>query len=167
VANRKRSRWIDVPAISGENMEMSRRHMFKSVAAGSVIVASGLALPVPAAKAQSGQAKRSSNETTVDASKVKVTRLTEGGLHSFFGICAGDTTPGPFGITINSLPFGTKVISVWVTEVYEGASNLGAAIVSTTSVQLAGSGMYCRVLGNLDWDHNLRLGCQCIYGPES
>jgi hypothetical protein len=86
------------------------------------------------------------------------------GLWSFFGRQTPDAAPG-WNILNLTIPAGTSVISVWMTEWIQGnLSHAGSAWFTTTSVQLYNNGNNCRVRYYLDWGSYLPAGYQVILG---
>jgi len=87
-------------------------------------------------------------------------------LRTFFARISPDSTPGRNQLTINGLPSGTRVISVWMTEwLSPDNPHAGNAVFSTQSVQLYANGTKCRVIYHSSWGSHLPAAAQVIYGP--
>jgi hypothetical protein len=83
-------------------------------------------------------------------------------LGFFFGRTVPDAQPGRNVLTL-TIPNGTQVISVWMTEWIGGnKSHAGGAFYYTRSVQLFQNGSRCRVIFDLDWNSSLPAGYQVI-----
>ncbi len=151
--------------------DVTRRNAIKLAAAAGVVAAVGATAGADDKKTGklvgSGTtvSDPKSNMMELEVGKAKVRELANG-LNSFFSRTTPDGSPGRNVLTINGLPAGTRVISVWITEWSEGNKpHAGGAFFYTTSVQLYNDGTQCRVIFNLDWSDHLATGCQVIYGP--
>jgi hypothetical protein len=110
-----------------------------------------------ATKLETKGAKQTGKVTKADVSAAA-------GLTFFFGRTVPDCSPGWNTLTL-TLPAGTRVISVWMTEWANGnVSHAGAAWFTTSSVQLFANGTRCRVQYHSSWGTNLPAGYQVILG---
>jgi len=161
-----------------QNHTVNRREFLNSALGASIVVGAVAAGILPEqVLAQSATAERLessgdyASEPLVEVQTLKLdplsARMALGTtLQTFFGRVTPDPKPGKNTLRISNLPAGTRAISVWMTEfVLPNNPHAGAAIFSTTSVQLSADGTECFVRYNLDWRTNLPAAAQIIYGP--
>jgi hypothetical protein len=111
--------------------------------------------------------KAEEGQQSVTLPKDGVAPLAPGSfLQTFFGRTSPDCAPGWNTLTLNGLPAGTRVITVWMTEWTIGNfSHAGGAWFTTASVQLYNGGRQCRVRYHSSWHTHLPAGYMVIYGP--